>query len=180
MRHPVAQLVLSEARQLLVLLRGPHFDVVHAATGTLMATTAPASDAPRPDGCLRITDGHADRIVAAAFSRDGALLATTADDKWIRVWDTNEWTCSWRRRSGKRPTALAFTPDAAQIVIADKFGDVTAVPLIAATSQQPQAQPSKKQADDDEEEDGIKPILGHLSLITDMVRRHAGSRGGPI
>lgn len=156
-RHPVTQLVANDARRFLVLLRGRHFDVVSTATGKVLATTAPAAEVARPADCLRIAEGHAERITAATFSRDGGLLATTADDKSIRVWDTQHWTCNWQHRSGKRPTALSFTPDAKQLVIADKFGDVFALALDA-----PAPAPA---ADEDS-----KSVLGHLSLITDMVR----------
>lgn len=124
MRHPITTLVTQEARHILVLLQGAHFEVVHTQTGALLASTVAAGT--KPSGCRRIAERHEgeETITAASLSGDGALLATTADDKLVKVWDTNAWTCQWTRRTGKRPTAVTFTNDAASVVLADKFGDV--------------------------------------------------------
>lgn len=76
-----------------------------------------------------------------AFSQDGALLATSGEDKKINVYDANDWSLkcsryvpcynlhdfiliSYARNSVKRVNAIQFNKDASKIVIADKFGDV--------------------------------------------------------
>lgn len=58
------------------------------------------------------------------FSQDGNLLATTGDDKELKVWDTESWSQKSARTVLKRINALQFTQDGTQIVEADKFGDV--------------------------------------------------------
>jgi tRNA (guanine-N(7)-)-methyltransferase subunit TRM82 len=58
------------------------------------------------------------------FSQDGNLLATTGDDKELKVWDTESWSQKSARTVLKRINALQFTKDGTQIVEADKFGDV--------------------------------------------------------
>jgi WD40 repeat protein len=41
----------------------------------------------RPDGRMTTLSGHRDRVTSAAFSSDGALLATASLDHDVRIWD---------------------------------------------------------------------------------------------
>lgn len=65
-----------------------------------------------------------DSFRSMTFSKDGSLLATTGDDKELKVWDTEAWTENSTRPVLKRINALHFTNDGTQVVEADKFGDV--------------------------------------------------------
>ena len=62
--------------------------------GVVLATLAAAALAPaqppKPDarvGELRTLEGHGERVLALAFSSDGKLLASGANDTTILLWD---------------------------------------------------------------------------------------------
>jgi WD40 repeat protein len=65
-----------------------------------------------------------EHFCTTSFSKNGKYLATTGDDKEIRVWDTTNWEQQSARPVLKRINAMQFTKDGSQIVEADKFGDV--------------------------------------------------------
>lgn len=65
-----------------------------------------------------------ERFRSLSFNNDGSLLATTGEDKELRIWDTESWSEISKRSVPKRVNALHFTRDGKTIVEADKFGDV--------------------------------------------------------
>src|SRR5262249_62302204 len=65
------------------------------------------------------------RIGAMAFSRDGTLLASAADDFMARVWDaaTGKQTAELKGHTS-RALGLAFRPDGARVATASSDGTV--------------------------------------------------------
>ena len=88
-------------------------------------TRQSGSGTRRPDGGSRRLEGHADRVRAVAFARDGGILASTGSDGTIRLWDV----ASWHEREvlrGHADTvhALAFSPDGRMLASAGNDGDI--------------------------------------------------------
>lgn len=78
--------------------------------------------------------GHSDEIYAAAFSRDGKLIATGSDDQTVRVWDANT-GAALKKLTGHqwRVTSVDFVPDSDLVISASwdqtiKVWDLTAEP----------------------------------------------------
>ncbi|KAI7849575.1 WD40-repeat-containing domain protein [Circinella umbellata] len=78
----------------------------------------------------------------------------TGDDKKINVYDTSNWSLKLSRVAHKRVNSFQFNNDSTEIVIADKFGDVYAHP--------------NKNQEDQKEAEKLEPIVGHVSMVTDM------------
>ncbi len=55
--------------------------------------------------------GHGDRIAVAAFSRDGRVLATSAADGTLIVWDVATGKALWQGKQNISATAMVFVPD---------------------------------------------------------------------
>lgn len=144
-------------------------------TGAVSASTRPAE----PPAARHAIPARPDqRILASAVSPDGSRFAVSSDDKLLRVWSTATWElvavlyaaplprCT--RGTGtddidvtlrislsdsqapKRPSSLTFTRTGTHLVVADKFGEVHRYDLSST------AEP--------------EPLLGHMSLVTDVVR----------
>ncbi|AMD19002.1 HBR101Wp [Eremothecium sinecaudum] len=96
-------------------------------------------------------------IKCLALSQDESILvACTNSDKAvvilrIELEKSNCLSLLKRQPLAKRPNAVAFTNDDETLVIADKFGDVYAIPVL-----------SEKVINSPE------PILGHVSILTDI------------
>ena len=69
-------------------------------------------------------------IVAVAFSADAALCAVARASKRVRVYRVSAshsdalWAVMTEWSAVKRPSHVAFSPDATHVVVADKAGDV--------------------------------------------------------
>src|SRR5216117_3507597 len=68
--------------------------------------------------------GHTGRVHSVAFSPDGTLLASQADDGTMRLWNIPAGTLrsSWQLggRSGPGGAGIAFTPDGTLYAIGDR------------------------------------------------------------
>ncbi|MFO0608781.1 MAG: hypothetical protein U0324_36780 [Polyangiales bacterium] len=60
---------------------------------------------------LPLCDGHGGAVMAAAFSADGALAATSDTGGEVRVWDLAAGECRWRFEAGGTVDQLVFAPD---------------------------------------------------------------------
>ncbi|KAH8555340.1 WD40-repeat-containing domain protein [Umbelopsis sp. PMI_123] len=139
------------SRELIVFSYGKGYYVVNTSNGEIVKQVQPSEEDNKGAALehFRIT----------SFSKDGNFLATTGDDKEIKIWDTKTWTQQSTRPVLKRINAMQFTNDGSQIVEADKFGDVYVFPTeISETSDAEKQEEMKKN----------KPIVGHVSMLTDM------------
>ncbi|EXX64884.1 Trm82p [Rhizophagus irregularis DAOM 197198w] len=123
-----------------------------------------SSNSIHPKYIIPSTDAHLATIRTLAFydrvyfntsssSISSTLLATSDENKILKIWNCDEWKLRNTRPVQKRVVSIAFNKDGSQIVIADKFGDVYSHPLDP---------PEDKQ-------NASTLLLGHVSMVTDMV-----------
>ncbi|CAB4255667.1 similar to Saccharomyces cerevisiae YDR165W TRM82 Subunit of a tRNA methyltransferase complex composed of Trm8p and Trm82p that catalyzes 7- methylguanosine modification of tRNA [Maudiozyma barnettii] len=96
------------------------------------------------------------------ISKDGHKLLSCADsDKSVLVFDidlNNDTNCLQlvkRQPFPKRPNSITITDDGKTVIMADKFGDVYSIPT--------DGEPLKDINDE------LDPILGHVSMLTDVL-----------
>lgn len=68
--------------------------------------------------------GHEDAIKAIRFDREGGLFVSAGDDKLVKLWDTNSWSCRKTVHTNKKVSATSFSHDSKWLLYADKFGVV--------------------------------------------------------
>ncbi|RDB23684.1 tRNA (guanine-N(7)-)-methyltransferase non-catalytic subunit TRM82 [Hypsizygus marmoreus] len=134
---------------LTIVISGPHIQVLSTSTGDVLHTTAATKSGP---------------IRCAAVDSSGRYLATSGEDKMLKVWEVEGLGLLSERELPKRPTAVRFTADAQTILASDKFGDVFSYPFhftppLTANQQ-------KDALSSHENPSGGKLILGHASLLT--------------
>ncbi|WP_322741158.1 NB-ARC domain-containing protein [Streptomyces hygroscopicus] len=103
----------------------PHWnDQPHVALHPTLANRWPPPDLPDPS-LVRTLTGSSDEVRTAAFSPDGALLATGGDDGQVRLW--NPVTGSALRTLISEPSvrAVGFSPDGTVLATAGGQGRVT-------------------------------------------------------
>ncbi|KAG0241522.1 tRNA (guanine-N(7)-)-methyltransferase non-catalytic subunit trm82 [Actinomortierella wolfii] len=190
-RLPFSNIVHHPTKDLVVLSFGEHFQAVDTKTGNIVCSTLPLEErasatitAPELTNTPDASKLHKTRITVMAFSPDGAYLATASDDKIMKVWDTDSWTCLGSRTLVRRSNALQFNAEGNMIVTADKFGDiykycptttnamVRDLPDVDEKEKSDKAAEKKTEGGDDDNEDetenGEQPILGHVSMATDL------------
>ncbi|XP_065861126.1 uncharacterized protein [Euphorbia lathyris] len=72
---------------------------------------------------------HKDSIRAIRYSKSGKLLVSAGDDKLVKIWSTDSWSCTSSVCSEKRVSAVAISNDELYVCFADKFGVVWVVDL---------------------------------------------------
>ncbi|KAL9331794.1 hypothetical protein ACSQ67_001404 [Phaseolus vulgaris] len=72
---------------------------------------------------------HTDNIRAIRFGAKGKLFVSAGDDKTVKVWSTESWSCITSVSSEKRVSAVAISDDGTYVCFADKFGLVWVVDL---------------------------------------------------
>jgi len=112
-------------------------------------------------------------------------LATTSDDKAIKVWDCATWTLKAEGTAAKRVSTLTFAHTGTDLLAADKFGDVwsytfggphqavggaagASVPA-TPTPALPTATPTAAAATSAPVGLTASLLMGHLSIVTDLV-----------
>ncbi|CAG8557145.1 11835_t:CDS:10 [Ambispora leptoticha] len=177
LRLPFTKLVHHPTKNFLILCFGGHFQAVDTSTGALIATThslhsiktitnaftipenrlaEPVNLLPSPKHAINSEEAHTGLIRSIAFNAQGTCMASTDEDKVLKVWELEEkqWKLKNSRSVVKRVVSLAFDQTDAKIIAADKFGDVyRSFPI-------------------DLLENNVKGssqlLLGHVSMVTDM------------
>ncbi|CAG8509546.1 19171_t:CDS:10 [Dentiscutata erythropus] len=161
-RLPFGKLLHHLTRNLLILVYGSHFQALDTSTGAIIASTRTlysdnTDTIPQIKYITPTTDGQEASIRAIAFHNkvdgDGSLLASSGEDKLLKVWDIKEWRLLSSRPVPKRVVSIALSEDGSQIVTADKFGDVYSYPTNPP----------------EHIENTSTLLLGHVSMVTDMV-----------
>ncbi|KAJ7252517.1 WD40 repeat-like protein [Mycena rebaudengoi] len=155
LHFPHSQLLFGPS--IVVVISGPHIQLVDSRTGDLITTT---SDLQGPDKEALLKSGP---VRLAAIDKSGTHLVTSGDDKQLKLWQIDGLKLLNERELPKKPTALAFTQDGQTILASDKFGDVFSYELNPA----PQSAEEKKAAlASHDNPSGGKLILGHTSFLT--------------
>ncbi|TFK83764.1 WD40 repeat-like protein [Polyporus arcularius HHB13444] len=160
--HPPTCLVLE---RVVLLVSGPHFHVLNPNTGDLLQSTTTFAD----DAADKLRKSGPVRCIAV--DADGVHIATTGDDKNLKVWSLADGLqLVSERELPKKPTEVSFTRDGQTIVISDKFGDVFSYPLHpdslpASTSQTAGASKRGSLTSHENPSNGTL-ILGHASMLT--------------
>ncbi|KAL6050881.1 tRNA (guanine-N(7)-)-methyltransferase non-catalytic subunit trm82, variant 2 [Balamuthia mandrillaris] len=101
---------------------------------------------------------HQSLIRSLAWNTSGQIVATAADDKWLKLWKTDSETGHYHllasRLHNKKISAVAFGCAAGgqeHVLYADKFGEVHSLPVEQVSTAEPVL------------------LLGHLSIVTDLV-----------
>ncbi|RIA94645.1 WD40-repeat-containing domain protein [Glomus cerebriforme] len=181
-RLPFTKLLHHPTKNLLILVFGSQFHALDTSTGALISTTRTLisfTSSTNDDSVnnttttvinndsssnsihiIPSTNIHQATIRTLAFydrvdsnTSIPTLLATSDENKILKVWNCDEWRLRNTRPVSKRAMAMAFNKDGSQIIIADKFGDVYSHPLDP---------PEDKQ-------NASTLLLGHVSMVTDMV-----------
>ncbi|KAG2187429.1 hypothetical protein INT44_005117, partial [Umbelopsis vinacea] len=150
MKARYTDVVQHPSQEHMVFSYGQGYYVVKTSTGEIIKQVQP-SEENKSSGL--------EHFRTTTFSKDGKYLATTGDDKEIRVWDTTNWEQQSARPVLKRINAMQFTKDGSQVVEADKFGDVYVFPTEVSETTAAEKQEAMKKN---------KPIVGHVSMLTDM------------
>ncbi|KAG0362576.1 WD40-repeat-containing domain protein [Gamsiella multidivaricata] len=173
---PFSHIIHHPTKDIIVLSFGEHLQVVDTKNGVILASTIELEE--RESNGLQVqpltntpdsAQENKARVQVLAFSPDGAFLATAADDKVMKIWDTESWKCLGTRALIRRSNALEFSKDGSHVITADKFGDVynmiRDIPDVVAP-----VKPTAEDTEDveDDEDEGEQPILGHVSMATDL------------
>ncbi|KAI5895290.1 nucleotide-binding domain-containing protein [Schizophyllum commune H4-8] len=114
-------------------------------------------------------------IRVAAANKAQTHLATSSDDKRLRVWEVESLKLLSERELPKKATSVLFTQDGQTILVSDKFGDVFAYPLHPPVEEQKQEQEKKREKDglaSHENPSNGDLVLGHVSLLTACILTH--------
>lgn len=114
-------------------------------------------------------------VRSIALTRNGEyVIASTNDNKHIYVLKSDDLSIISKRKFPKRPSAVCTTFDDSQLLVGDKFGDVYDVPL---TSTEAVIKPSDGTTED---QASIEPILGHVSMLTDIALVQKTDKAGKV
>ncbi|KAF9933445.1 tRNA (guanine-N(7)-)-methyltransferase non-catalytic subunit trm82 [Linnemannia zychae] len=173
---PFSHIIRHPTKDIVVLSFGEHLQAVDSKNGAILASTIPLEE--REANGLEVqpltntpdeAQNNKARVQVMAFSPDGAFLATAADDKIMKIWDTESWKVLGTRTLVRRSNALFFNNSGSHVVTADKFGDVynmiRDIPDVVA----PVKAAETNEDGEEEEDEGEQPILGHVSMATDLV-----------
>ncbi|KAF9203817.1 tRNA (guanine-N(7)-)-methyltransferase non-catalytic subunit trm82, partial [Haplosporangium sp. Z 27] len=172
---PFSHIIRHPTKDLIVLSFGEHLQAVDTKSGVIVASTIDLEERESnglqsqpiintPDPTLE----NKARVQVLAFSPDGAFLATAADDKIMKIWDTESWKCLGTRTLVRRSNALEFNKDGSHVITADKFGDVYNMVRDLPDVVAPTKSIEKTEDGDEDEDEGEQPILGHVSMATDL------------
>ncbi|KAL7641413.1 UNVERIFIED_CONTAM: hypothetical protein RMT77_008553 [Armadillidium vulgare] len=114
-------------------------------------------------------DDSSDDIVLITISKDQRYCAVATLSKRLLIWEiSSSWSLLIEESLTRKPMAFAFAPDSSAIVVADKTGDVYLYP-ISGTDKVLKGITSYAQDSNIDVEPGPEPLLGHLSMLLDLV-----------
>ncbi|TBU30168.1 WD40 repeat-like protein [Dichomitus squalens] len=159
---PYTRLALASGKALIV--SGHHYHVLNAQDGELAQSTTRLGDD------LQTALVQSGPIRCTAVDSTLTHVATTADDKKLKIWRVETLELLNERELPKKPTEVAFTRDGQTIVISDKFGDVFSYPLYPEHTPEVPASDigaSKRGSlNAHENPSNGTLVLGHASLLT--------------
>jgi len=124
-----------------------------------------------------LTDSNTN-VSCIRFSPDGSLLGIATDSKLLYIWDTKTWQLLGTKKLLKRPMALSFDPKLSELLLADKTGDVYSFPLVNGAFKEDGGNSTTENRNGNNVEEEIEkekvPILGHLSMLLDMIITNDG------
>lgn len=133
------------------VISGPHIQIIDTLSGNVLYTTSGREDVSK-SGPIR----------CAAVDRSWRYVATSGEDKLLKIWEIEGLELLNERELPKRPTAIQFTADSQKILVSDKFGDVFSYPFHFT----PLTAKQKRDAlSSHENPSGGQLILGHTSLL---------------
>ncbi|KAF9934611.1 hypothetical protein BGZ65_003680 [Modicella reniformis] len=173
---PFSHIAHHPTKDTVVLSFGEHLQAVDTKSGVIVNSTVDL-EVRNADGLqVQLLTNTPDPsqenkapVQLLAFSPDGAFLATAADDKIMKIWDTESWKCLGTRTMVRRSNALEFCKDGSHIVTADKFGDVYNMLRDLSDVVAPAKETETTDDGEEDENQGEQPILGHVSMVTDLV-----------
>ncbi|KAF8637615.1 hypothetical protein AX17_002684 [Amanita inopinata Kibby_2008] len=149
---------LFTGEKLTIAISGPHIQVLDTAKGDILHSTAHSTQDQ-----ARSTLSQSGPVRCATVDGEWAYLATSGDDKVLKVWTIDGLKLVNQRELPKKPTTIIFTKDAQTILVSDKFGDVFSYPI----DYTPLTEKQKRDAlSSHENPSGGKLILGHTSVLT--------------
>ncbi|KIM90548.1 hypothetical protein PILCRDRAFT_56339, partial [Piloderma croceum F 1598] len=158
---PHSHLFLGTSRT--VVISGPHIQVLEAKTGKILHSTA-NFDGELKDGILN--SGH---VRCAAADIADVHLATSGDDKVLKVWKIDGLELLSSRELPKKPTGIRFLHDGQTILVSDKFGDIFSYPLHPIPNVSQPEQSGCNSLTSHENPSGGTLILGHTSVLTSFI-----------
>ncbi|KAI8444134.1 WD40-repeat-containing domain protein [Phakopsora pachyrhizi] len=135
------------------------------------------------DGLDQLSDSHTGLIRSLLVienqcgGTDPQLLVSTGEDKLLKIWKLPTLSLISSRELVKRPTSIAISPDGKSIVIADKSGDVYDLPIDCPSDTEFLADPDQEEVSDESLSKTLKPIAGHVSVITSIALIPPGRSG---
>ncbi|MCI0671244.1 MAG: protein kinase [Myxococcaceae bacterium] len=124
----VAVDIATREQRLLAKLDGDAFDVEFAPEGRTIAVGGSGGVhlVSLDGGKVRRLGQHGAPVYHVAYSRDGRLLATSAFDHTVRLWDTRS-GASRSLSFERNPLALSFSPDGATLAVGSLGGAIRLV-----------------------------------------------------
>ncbi|KAH9272280.1 hypothetical protein BASA83_005372 [Batrachochytrium salamandrivorans] len=159
---PFHNVVASTAEDRLIFFSGSRFVLVDATTGAILAapSESEAESSEKYPGTEWIPQNllPTKQIRGAAWHDATQTVAITTDDKDMQLWKRSpghSWTLLNTRETIKRTNCLLFSPCGVFVFVGDKFGDVYRYIV-------------------DDPEKQAELILGHVSMLTDVLWSHDG------
>ncbi|KAI0046502.1 WD40 repeat-like protein [Auriscalpium vulgare] len=149
-----------------IVISGPHIRVFDTKSGEILSSTVDLKSDER-DSVVK-----SGPVRCAAVDVGYTHLATSGEDKKLKVWTVDGLKLLSERELPKKPTQIAFTRDVQMLVVSDKFGDVFSYPVTPSSLPEPKSEDKNDALASHENPSGGNLILGHTSLLTSFELSH--------